>query len=100
MQTHRDMDANFWLDSLKQKAAKMKAAKKSEIAGSDDVIEEWKSNGVGVRKLPDDEHGVLRISIGGGDTPVGVNYCVFRGDHSACVDLLRKALKALESPHD
>lgn len=101
MQTHMDSDArNAWLDSLKAKAERIAADQQSTItAGTlgEGIIEEWQSNGIGVRKMADDEHGILRISIGGGDTPVGVNYCVFRGDRGKCVDLLRKALRALES---
>lgn len=102
MQTHRDSDFNSnWLDDLKRKASRMKADGKSTIAGGAEgelPIEQWDSHGVAVRKMPDDEHGILRISIGGGDTPVGVNYCVFRGDHGQCIDLLRRALAALENP--
>ena len=43
----------------------------------------------------DDEQGILRISIGGCDTAVGLNYCVIRGDLGQCIDLLEKALVAL-----
>ena len=46
--------------------------------------------------MPDDEHGVLRMSIGGGDNlPVTLNYCVVRGGIGQCIELLEKALKAL-----
>jgi hypothetical protein len=100
MQTHEDRDARReWLDSLTEKADRMKAAGQSEItAGKTDepTLAEWKAHGVNVEELPPDEHGILRISIGGGEIPVPLNYCVFRGDHGACVDLLRKALAALE----
>ena len=66
------------------------------------ILVEWERRGVHVRQLPDDEQGILRISIGGGnETPVPLNYCVFRGKHSKIVDLLRKALIALqEGPDD
>lgn len=96
--THDDRDA--WLIDLGRKAKRMKAANQSEIAGGragESVLSEWKANGVGVRQMPPDEHGVLRILVGGGETPIPLNYCVFRGDHSACIDLLRKALTALEA---
>jgi len=104
MQTHEDRDARRdarreWLDSLTEKADRMTAAKQSEItAGKSEetVLAEWKAHGIGVRHLPPDEHGILRISIGGGETPVPLNYCVFRGDPGACVDLLRNALAAME----
>ena len=64
---------------------------------NEEAICEWKAkNGMHCRKMPDDEHGVLRISIGGGEhLPVTLNYCVIRGKTSQCIDLLEKALKAL-----
>lgn len=99
-QTHKDSDAREWYKALAEKAARMKAAGQSEIAGGEPSLAEWRAGGVGVRQLSPDEHGVLRISIGGGETPVPLDYCIFRGDHSACVDLLRKALVALEAGGD
>ncbi|KKN80794.1 hypothetical protein LCGC14_0326000 [marine sediment metagenome] len=103
MQTHEDRDARRdWLRSLAAKAEQMCVAGESKITAGKEgepVLGEWKTNGIDVRHLPPDEHGILRISIGGGETPVPLNYCVFRGDHSACVDLLRKALAALERGH-
>ena len=99
--THEDGDASQdWLNSLAAKADRMKAAGQSRIAGGDDsesTLMEWAASGVDVRQLPPDEHGVLRISVGGGETPVPLNYVVFRGNHGACVDLLRTALAALEA---
>jgi hypothetical protein len=89
-----------WLRSLEQKAAMIQAAGGSRITGGVDgekPVAEWQSHDVDVKQLPPDEHGVLRISIGGGNTPVPLNYLRFRGPHGACVDLLRKALQALES---
>jgi hypothetical protein len=100
MQTHADQDRRDWLRSLEQKANRMQAAGHSVIAGGkegEETLAEWESGGVGVVQRPPDEHGILRISIGGGETPVPLNYCVFRGEHGACVDLLRKALAALEA---
>ena len=100
MQTHEDQDARNWLRGLEEKADRMQSAQKSEITAGkqgEPVLAEWKANGVDVRQRPPDEHGILRISIGGGATPLPLNYCVFRGDHGACVDLLRMALVALES---
>ena len=101
MKTHED---NFhrkgWIRSLEAKSKRMHATGQSTIAGGDKdelVLGEWKSNGVYVRHLPDDEHSILRISIGGGETPVPLNYCTIRGDHARCIDLLRKALSALEA---
>lgn len=100
MQTHFDSDSRDFMNRLRQRADAALSGRKSEITGGnpdEQSLAEWDSNGVGVRQLPPDEQGILRISIGGGNTPVPLNYCVFRGNHSACVDLLRKALKALES---
>lgn len=101
MNTHEDSDfRREWIESLDEKASRMKATEKSTITGGargEAALAEWKANGVGVRHMPPDEHGILRISIGGGDTPLPLNYCVFRGDHSACVDLLRQTLTALEA---
>ena len=103
MQSHRDSDfsSSNWLKSLEEKAARMKAAGQSKITGGDDgeeCLAEWQHKRVHVRHMPEDEHGVLRISVGGGtDTPVELNYCVFRGNRGHCIDLLRKALKAMEA---
>jgi hypothetical protein len=61
------------------------------------ALAEWEAQGVYVRQLPDDQQGILRISIGGGKTPAGdMAYCVFRGNRHECIALLRKALRALE----
>ncbi len=102
MNSHLDDDVrrDSWLRSLEGKADRIKAEGRSQITGGkpgEECLAAWDSQSVGVRQLPPDEHGILRISIGGGQTPVPLNYCVFRGDHGACVDLLRKALAALEA---
>lgn len=107
MQSHLDSDSpqrrefrKKWLDELANRAEKIREQERSTITGGRDgepVISEWTHNGIGIRQLPSDDMGILRISIGGGnDTPVVVNYCVFRGDHGKCVDLLRRALAAME----
>lgn len=105
METHPDLDVQNtrrreeFLAYLQGRADAMVKNKLSQItAGKDgeEVLEEWQTNEVHVRHLPDDEQGILRISIGGGQTPVPLNYCVFRGSHGQVVDLLRKALLALE----
>lgn len=96
--THSDGDQ--WFESLKKKAEEMEKQKASQITGgkSEEVpIAAWKRNNVSITQLPDDEHGILRISAGGGEgLPREVNYLVFRGEHGKCIELLRKALKALE----
>lgn len=102
MDTHIDSQhTRDWFEKLKAAADKNRAEGKSRITGGRDgeeILSQWDHGGVSVRHLPDDEHGILRISIGGGQTPVPLNYLVFRGDHTQCVDLLRKALAALENP--
>ena len=99
MQSHSDSDARTgWLNSLKKKAEKMKTAGLSEITSGkpeEEVLAEWESHKVNVRHLPDDEHGILRISIGESEEPIPFAYCVFRGDCNACCNLLRKALAAM-----
>ena len=101
MQTHEDdSHRSEFMERLRGRADGMVRDKRSEITAGKEgeaPIAEWKFNGVSVRRLPRDEQDIIRISIGGGETPVSLNYCVFRGDHGACVDLLRKALAALES---
>lgn len=109
MQTHMDSDfreaRREFMDQLQARADRAVQAGASTITGGIDgepVLNQWKRRGVEVRELPADEQGILRISVGGGeDTPVQLNYCVFRGNHGKCVDLLRKALIALqEGPQD
>lgn len=58
----------------------------------------WKGeNGVVCTHLPDEEQGILRISIGGGEhLPVTMNYCNIRGSVGQCIDLLEKAIAALK----
>ena len=102
MQTHEDRDPRDFMQLLQQRADAMERRGLSQITAGkpgEQILEEWESNGVHVRHMPDDQQKILRVSIGGGEiAPVELNYCVFRGPHGACVDLLRKALAALESP--
>lgn len=97
----RNAIADQFMDDLQRRAEVIKKMEKSKITGGADgepILMEWTANGVGVRQLPDDEQGILRISIGGGEhLPVKMNYCVFRGNRSLCIGVLRKALKALEA---
>jgi hypothetical protein len=105
MQTHRDSDSNRFMERLIERAKDDRAAGRSNITGGkegEESIAEWKARGVHVRQLPDDEQGILRISIGGSqDTSFPLNYLVFRGKQSACIELLREALIALQKgPRD
>jgi hypothetical protein len=108
MQSHRDSDfqprspvAQQFMRDLEARAKQVSANSGSSItvgADGEKPLKEWKANGVHVCHLPDDVLGILRISIGGGDhMPVPLSYLVFRGDRSLCINLLRKALKALET---
>lgn len=95
----RDAKREEWLNRLIDKAETARAEGQSQITGGRDgepILAEWKACDVGVRHLPDDEHGILRISIGGGSTPLPLNYCVFRGDRGQCIELLKKALAAIQ----
>ena len=114
MQTHLDSDfvdneqrkkfRDEFLQRLTARADQSMKEEKAKItygADGEQIVAEWKANGVGVRQMPDDPQGILRISIGGGDhLPVIVNYCTFRGSRGHCIDLLRKALQALEHGQD
>ena len=96
-----DLRAREFMSNLQRRAHQMVSSGKSQITAGkpgEVIIEEWQSHGVHVRHLPDDEQGILRISVGGGETPVPLNYLVFRGAHGKCVQLLRNALLALEDP--
>lgn len=111
MQTHDDKDQftlmqreltkEEFLDRLAARADRMREAKQSTItAGTEDepLLAQWKAHGMTVNIRPDDPQGILRISVGGGSkTPVPLNYCVVRGDISACIDLLERAIRALKA---
>lgn len=96
---HLNAERREFMDKLRQRAFKMTAEGKSEITGGkvgEQPLDGWKSNKFHVQQMPDDEQGILRISIGGGITIEQLNYLVFRGDRLACLNLLRTAVKALE----
>ena len=103
MQTHENNshDREEFMRLLTEKANRMMQEKQSTItAGKSDEqpLAEWKchANGMWVRHMPDDEHGVLRISVGGGKhLPVTLNYCTIRGTVGQCIDMLEMAIVAL-----
>ena len=99
MQTHMDNShGSEFMKLLRERANEAVKNKASEITAGkegEQPLAVWKSNGVGCRHMPDDEQGILRISIGGCETAVGLNYCVIRGDLGQCIGLLEKALVAL-----
>jgi len=104
MQTHDDDQhpkPGLFLAHLQARAELSKSLGRAEItagAPEEEPLETWKDGTFHVRQLPNDQQGILRISIGGGDhLPVQLNYAVFRGDHEACVTLLERALEALRA---
>lgn len=100
MQTHLDNQHSDFIERLKERAAAAEQAKASLITGGnegDEPLAVWDFANVQCKHLPDDEQGILRISIGGGQTPVPLNYCVIRGDLGQCIDLLSRALDALRA---
>jgi hypothetical protein len=99
MQTHYDQQHAF-IDRLRERAEKAQKAAASTIAAGGENEQElgsWRaSNGMHCRHMPDDEQGILRLSIGGGEhLPTTMNYLVVRGKIGQCIELLEKALVAL-----
>lgn len=84
------------LDELRIRSEVMTDLAKNSIATSR-TLEKWTLNDIHVDRKEDDQHGVLRISIGEHPTIDGSGYCTFRGDQSRCISLLRRAIEALES---
>jgi hypothetical protein len=89
----------MWTDSLKRKAAAMQELGLSQITGGfpgEAELARWKHETMHVTKRPDDEHGIVRVSIGGSDEHQDIAYCVFRGDILKCRRLLQQAIDALD----
>lgn len=102
MQSHDDLQhrRDEFMRQLEERAESMSERQASIIAGGkpgEVALDEFFINGIGFRQLPPDEQGILRISIGGGSPVVNVNYCVYRGDKLACINLIRSVLKGLTS---
>ena len=100
MQTHYDSDfRSKYLDSLREKADRMTKEKLSQITAGQEgekPLAAWKAEGMQVQHMPDDEHGILRISVGGGhNIPIKLDYCTIRGSVGQCITLLEKAIAAL-----
>ena len=99
MGSHGDIDHKLRkkvVDSLALKAELLSDLGKNRIA-NEEVLDEWKYGGIRCQLLPDDEHGVLRISIGGHPEFKPSDYCNFRGDQGRCIALLEKVLAAMKS---
>lgn len=103
MQTHEDSQhqpsfMREFMARLKQRAEQDKDRSKITAGSNDEEpLAKWRDGDIHVRHMPDDEQGILRISIGGGNTPVPLNYCVIRGGVGQCIELLEKAIKALKA---
>ena len=88
------------LESLRGKADAMTEERSNKITAGDDderPIRSWKHGSMSIRQMPDDEHGVLRISVGGN---VGYGYCTFRGPRKACAKILQQALAAIREQEE
>jgi hypothetical protein len=100
MQTHPDRDLTpEFMKRLMERADEMVDARLSEITAGkrgESALLHFTRNDVEVTQRPDDEQKILRISIGGLWQVPNTTYCVIRGDRQQCVDLLKKALKALD----
>ena len=98
MQTHDDRD--FW-ERLEERARKtvLEAASKITTGTPDEpVLAAWEAYGIYVERRPDDEQGILRVSVGGGvslELKKNIDYCVFRGDPTRCAHMLEQAALAL-----
>lgn len=99
MGSHIDNDheeRNRIINELKLKSELLCDLGKNRIT-NDKVILEWKHDGIRVQMLPDDQHGVLRVSIGGHPEMDRSEYCNFRGDQGRCITLLERCLEAMKS---
>ena len=103
MQTHHDdQHTSEFMDRLIERADASIKNKLSQITtGIDDEepLSRWKHKGINCVHLPEDEQKILRISIGGSDKsqPVELDYCNFRGDRGKVINLLYRAIDALET---
>ena len=101
MQSHNDnpdhlsKETRELFKALQPKAEKMRVAGESEIASGksgEEALESWKHGKAHVEKYNDDEHGVIRVSVGGCPDFV---YCNFRGNRSQAIAAVRVALAGL-----
>ena len=96
MQTHEDRD--FDMQGIQEKARGMVRSGLSQITAGkpgEGIIGQAQIEGILVTHRPDDEHGILRIGIGGLPDTDEMNYCVFRGDRHECIRLLARCVKSL-----
>ena len=86
-----------WMRRLTERAQEVAARGGSNITAGDPPLKEWEHDGIQVQKLPDDEQRILRVSVGATDAPMSFVYARFRGNRDACIELLRRAIVALEA---
>lgn len=101
MQTHRDAEHETFMERLRERADAAQKAKASTLTGGepgeDPLFSGQASNGVHVKVLPDEEQGIIRVSLGGGDhLPVHLDYCVIRGPIGKTIELVEISLAAMK----
>lgn len=97
--THSDSDhmGSEFMKLLQQRATTMEEKQQATITAGkpgEIVLKHWKYDNMYVMKLPNDQQGILRVSVGGGRAEV--DYVSFRGDRARCALLLERAAKALK----
>jgi hypothetical protein len=99
MGSHSDRDHSE--DSRILKELQLKAELMSDLSRNrvtnDRVQEEWHHDGIRIQMLPDDPHGMLRVSIGGHPTIERSEYCNFRGDQGKAIALLERCLSGMKA---
>lgn len=100
MQTHEDGDFNKRLSARAEEVTSRRGSDITAGAPGEEPITEYQAHGVHVRRLPADEQGILRISVGGGirdESGKEIIYCSYRGPALRCAAILEKALKAMQT---
>ena|SRR5688572_4375824 len=88
------------IKDLAMKADRMTAEGRNRItagAPGESTLFEAEIDGIYIRQLPEDEHGVLRISIGRAPAIDRSSYLVYRGDRAKVLGLLERAVGALRA---
>lgn len=99
-QSHDDRThpTSEWYKQLEEKADEMTRKRENEITAGrkgENQLAEWTHERLQVTRLPNDDLGVLRISVGG--IPDGTAYCNFRGDPESCLEVLERAAVAMRA---
>ena len=83
---------------IQAKAKRMVEEEASKItagAPNEEAVFESDMDGIHIRQLPNDEHGVLRISLGRHPAIEQSAYLVYRGERNKVLGLLERAVGAL-----